>query len=106
MAETTLKQVRKDLRALADPERAELANRFFRTGPGEYGEGDVFLGIRVPQCRLLARKFRGAPSGVRLALLASPLHEERLLALILMVHAFEKGDTAARKVLFKEYLDH
>lgn len=99
-----LKQIRREMRSLADPERALHAGRFFRTGPGEYGEGDVFLGLSVPQTRLLARKFRGAPIAVCRDLLDSRLHEERLLALLLMVHAFAKGDTAVRKSLFKEYL--
>lgn len=104
MAEITLKGIRKDLRALKDPERAEHSKRFFRTGPGEYGEGDVFLGLSVPQTRFLARKFRGASIEVLRGLLDSPLHEERLLALLLMVHAFEKGNAAVRATLFKEFL--
>lgn len=103
---TLLKTIQAEIRALADPDRAVVMKRYFRTGPGEYGEGDVFLGLSVPQTRLLARKHRDVPGPVRLALLRSRIHEERLLALFLMVHAYEKGDAAVRQAVFKAYLDN
>jgi 3-methyladenine DNA glycosylase AlkD len=100
----TLASVRAEIAACGDPARAGHSKRFFRTGPGEYGEGDVFLGLTVPKVRLLARKHRGLPDRLRLSLLRSPIHEERLLALILMVHAFEKGTPGERRRIFEAYL--
>lgn len=105
-APSALRGIRGELRALADPERARSMKRFFRTGPGEYGEGDEFLGLTVPQTRQLAKRHRGAPAEVRLALLESAIHEERLLGLLLMVQAYEKGDAAIRKAVFEDYLAH
>jgi 3-methyladenine DNA glycosylase AlkD len=103
-AAPTLKAVQTALRGQADPTKAVFHSRFFRTGPGEYGEGDVFLGLTVPRIRALAREFRAAPAPVRKALLASEYHEERLLALILMVKAYEKGDAETRKALAMDFL--
>jgi 3-methyladenine DNA glycosylase AlkD len=100
----TLADLRAEIAACSDPARAEHSKRFFRTGPGEYGEGDVFLGLTVPKVRQLARKHRGLPERLVLSLLRSRFHEERLLALILMVHAFEKGDPEDRARIFGTYL--
>jgi len=76
------------LRAAADPSRVEILQRFFRTGPGEYAEGDVFIGVTVPAVRLLVKRFRDAPLEEVDALLQSPVHEARLVALLLMVQTF------------------
>jgi 3-methyladenine DNA glycosylase AlkD len=94
------------VRALADPEIAEHSARFFKTAPGDYGAGDRFLGIRVPDVRKIAREFRGAPLAAALTLLRSPQHEERLLALVLMVHLFERADDGARAEIYAQYLKH
>jgi 3-methyladenine DNA glycosylase AlkD len=104
--EGALVEVRRELRALATPEDAAVLQRFFKTGPGEYGEGDQFLGIRVPQLRALAKRQRGIPRDGRLHLLRSPWHEERLLALLLMVDAFGRGSAAERERLYTDYLAH
>src|ERR1051325_9226665 len=72
-----------ELRKHADPRNAEFVKRYFKTGPGDYGEGDKFLGIRVPIVRSLARRFRGAPLGAVDRLLTSEWHEARLLAVIM-----------------------
>jgi 3-methyladenine DNA glycosylase AlkD len=89
-----LAAVRRAVRRLADPDRARGAARFFKCGPGEYGEGDRFLGVAVPELRRLAREFRGAPLDVSRGLLASPWHEERLLGLLLAVDRYRRGDDA------------
>lgn len=102
----TLKDVQKELRGLVDPGKAAFFKNFFRTGPGEYGEGDVFLGLTVPQIRALVRKHRGVPAPVRIGLLQSEFHEERLCGLLLMVQAYAKGDAALRKSVCKDYLKH
>ena len=85
------------LRARASKERAAILLRFFKTGRGEYGEGDRFLGVNVPDQRRIAREFRErADKGLVVELLDSPYHEERLIALFLLVHLFSrdlaKGD--------------
>ena len=79
------------LRAEADPSRVAVLQRFFRTGPGEYGEGDRFIGVTVPSIRMLARRFRDTPVGEIDVLLLSPIHEARLLAVVLLVEAFRTG---------------
>jgi 3-methyladenine DNA glycosylase AlkD len=83
-----------DLRRLADPRRAEVLRRYFKTGPGEYGEGDVFIGLTVPQVRDLARRHRGRPLPEILALGRSKIHEARLLALLLLVDRFKQEPAA------------
>ena len=92
------------LRREASPKAARFLQRFFKTGPGEYGAGDKFIGIRVPVTRKLARKFRELPRRAVVALLQSPIHEERLLALIILVNAYQRGDDAERAEIYKLYL--
>lgn len=98
--------IRARLRTLANPKIAAHSSRFFKTGPAGYGAGDRFLGIRVPDVRKIAREFRGAPLAAALALLRSPLHEERLLALVLMVDLFERGGDTERAAIYEQYLKH
>jgi len=85
-----LTNLRREIKSLADPERAKHSLRFFRTGPGEYGEGDKFLGLTVPQCRQLVRKYKDLSLSDITELLHSEYHEERLIALLLLVHNFSK----------------
>ena len=99
-----LVELRRRLAALANPEAAAVAQRFFKTGAGQYAEGDVFMGIRVPAVRGLAREFRGLPEAEALTLLASRLHEERLLALLLLVDASRRGDAAAKARIYRGYM--
>jgi len=99
-----LDQIRAELQRLKDDQRAQLAQRFFKTGPGQYGEGDVFLGIRVPDLRRLAREHKAARLTEINRLLRSKFHEERTLALMILVHAYSKGDEAAKKSIYETYL--
>ena len=101
---TPLDALRADLHELADPGRGEHSQRFFKTGPGEYSEGDKFLGLTVPEMRGLARKYRDLDDADALVLLASSWHEERLVALILLVNGYERGDEARRKGIHRAYL--
>ena len=94
------------MQELSNPEIAEHSLRFFKTGPGEYGEGDIFLGIRVPVMRKVARKFRELPLEQVLKLLKSKFHEERLLALFMLVALFKKGDDKKKKNIYDTYLGH
>jgi len=94
------------LHALADHQTARNALRFFKCGPGEYGEGDRFLGIRVPDIRKLAKTFAVLPLEDVTKLLHSEYHEARLLALILLVNRFKKADTGEQKTIYSLYLDN
>ena len=98
------------LAAVADPADAVFLQRFFKTGPGEYGEGDVFLGVRVPQTRAVAKRFAGLQLPEVRALLDSPVHEHRLAGLIVLNAAFARAsgartrDDAERERLAAFYL--
>ena len=98
--------IQKELRKLADEKTAIQSQRFFKTGPGQYGEGDIFLGIRVPVLRSLSKKYQDIPLSVLSALLESPYHEERLFALIVMVNQFKKGVPEKQAAIYQHYLTH
>ena len=102
----TLGALRRDLRAEADADDAVHLQRFFKTGPGQYGEGDRFLGVRVPVLRRLARDYRALPADDALALLQSRWHEERLLGLLLLVAIYQRGPDAAKQAVYDAYLAH
>lgn len=99
-----VKDIQKKLKAIADPQRAISSQRFFKTGKGEYGEGDVFLGISVPQLRAVAKEFAEMPLPEVVELLRSPIHEHRLCALFILVAQFEKGDEKGRQRIVKIYV--
>jgi 3-methyladenine DNA glycosylase AlkD len=99
-----LADLRRDLRQLANPEKARLLQGFFKTGPGEYGEGDVFLGIAVPQQRKLARRYAALDLEEIGGLLAGGLHEERVTALLLLVNRFRKAAPPERQGIYSFYL--
>jgi 3-methyladenine DNA glycosylase AlkD len=92
------------LRALAHPGKARTAAKYFKTGPGEYGEGDQFYGIRVPQVREVARQFNTLSMDACVALLQSPYNEARLMALAILVRRFEKGDAATQKAVYTSFM--
>lgn len=100
----TLAAIRAELRQLADPVRGVHSQRFFKTGPGDYGEGDRFLGLTVPEMRSVARKYRDLDDTSALELLYSPWHEERLIALLLLVEGYGRGDESRRKEIHRAYL--
>ena len=90
---------------MADEKKAKGLQRFFKTGKGEYAEGDKFLGVMVPQTRQLVNKYWKEISLAEVkSLLHSQFHEERLLALLILVKKFEKGDEATRGKIFNLYL--
>lgn len=97
-------EARTKLNALASPEVAASSARFFKTGPGQYGEGDTFIGVRVPALRKLASECRALPLPQIEALLHSPVHEERLLALLVLVMGVGKCDDDHRKAVYEFYL--
>src|SRR3989344_1292380 len=85
-----LDQLKKEFRKAASPEKARIYTRFFKTGKGEYGEGDQFIGLTVPEQRALARKYVDLPLADVQELLKSRIHEHRLTALIILVYRFDK----------------
>lgn len=100
----TAEEAETRLRALANDEIAAGMGRFFKTGPGQYGEGDRFLGIKAAPLKRLARECRLLSLDEANRLLSSGFHEARMLALLVLVGAFEKGDEAARQVVYDLYL--
>lgn len=102
----SFQKVQKSLKSLASEERRLSNLRFFKTGKGEYGEGDQFLGVAVPEIRLVAKQFCDLVEKELLRLLASPIHEERTTALFIMILQFEKGDESNRKHIFETYVKH
>ena len=97
-------RIRAALQRLKNDEKAQLLQRFFKTGPGQYGEGDLFLGISVPDLRSLVRQNKDARLGDIKQLMKSRFHEERVLALMMLVRAYSKGDGAQKKSSYELYL--
>jgi len=94
------------LHALGSAETAAILQRFFKTGPGEYGAGDRFLGIKVPVLRALARQHRHAGLEAVSGLLVSPFHEERLFALLLLMQFYRTADPTDQSAAYALYLNH
>ena len=100
----TNQKIKKRLKQLANKEKAEVLQRFFKTGPGEYGEGDVFIGVKVPDLRKVAKDFQDIATEDVIVLLESAIHEERLLALLILVRKYVKGNETAKKRIYRLYL--
>lgn len=96
--------VQKALRRHASTKRAKILQGFFKTGKGEYGEGDLFIGVTVPKIRIVLRQFAALTLLDIRRLLASPIHEERLLGLLILVHQFKRGDADAQKKVVGAYI--
>jgi 3-methyladenine DNA glycosylase AlkD len=101
---TIAKTVLTELRSLGDPDDAVFLQRFFKTGPGEYGAGDVFLGIRVPTTRTVATKYRDMSLDEVVKLLRSREHEARLVALVILTLKYPRADDDTRQNIFDLYL--
>jgi 3-methyladenine DNA glycosylase AlkD len=96
--------IRSELRMVADPEKAKILSRFFKTGRGDYGEGDRFLGVVMPEARRIVKAHRRAPIEDVLSLLHSKYHEERMTALLILVERYRRGDDSQKKTLYDLYL--
>lgn len=99
-----LSDLKREVESLKDLEKARLLQRFFKTGKGEYGEGDVFYGLTVPQSRKIVNKYKDLGLGEVINLLHSNVHEERLIALLILVSKYQKGDFTLKKKIFDVYL--
>jgi Predicted DNA alkylation repair enzyme len=97
-------EIKKVIRKNANKEKAKILQRFFKTGEGEYGEGDVFLGLQVPVSRGIAKKFPDLSLKDVGTLLKSEIHEERLIAWIILVNQFKKADEAKQEKIYKFYI--
>jgi 3-methyladenine DNA glycosylase AlkD len=98
--------LRKEIKYKFDSERAEHSKRFFKTGKGEYGEGDVFYGLSMPEQRLLVKKYWNniGPQDIQI-LLNSAVHEERMIGLLILIKKYEKNEIA-RKLIFDMYIEN
>jgi 3-methyladenine DNA glycosylase AlkD len=96
----------KELEKYSDPVRAKHSMRFFKTGPGQYGEGDQFIGIRVPKQRLVAKQFRSLELKEIQKLLDSPIHEHRLTGLIILTLQFPNADKHQQETIVNLYLNN
>lgn len=99
-----LPKLKKDIQQFSDPVRAKHSQRFFKTGKGEYGEGDVFVGLTVPQSRTIAKQYKDLSLPDTQQLLISNIHEHRLIALIILVDRFKKADPIEQKGIYDFYL--
>ena len=97
--------IKNEMRKLANKKIAEHSQRFFKTGKGQYGEGDIFLGIRVPVLRKIAKKFHRISLAEVSKLLESKFHEERLLSILMLVNLFKSGDEDDQELIYELYLD-
>jgi 3-methyladenine DNA glycosylase AlkD len=100
----SLAELKKELESLADKKQAENLQRFFKTGPGEYGEGDIFLGLKVPVQRAVAKKHKDLSLSDIKQLLNSKIHEHRLIALLILMQKFDNAEENAKKEIFELYL--
>jgi 3-methyladenine DNA glycosylase AlkD len=98
--------IQQELEGLADVSRVAILQRFFKTGPGGYGAGDRFRGIRVPVLRGLAGKYQDMPSSEAARLLQSPFHEDRLLALLILMRQYYRGGQASKENIHHLYMEH
>jgi 3-methyladenine DNA glycosylase AlkD len=99
-----LNQIKRDLSQLSNPVKAKKLSGFFKTGKGQYGEGDIFLGIPVPEQRKVAKRYIDLPLNDLQELLSSKIHEHRLTALLILVSKYGKADTSGKDEIFRFYL--
>ena len=99
-----LKSLKKDLENLKDPEKAKILQRFFKTGKGEYGEGDIFLGIPVPKQRKIAKKYSNLTLSNIQSLLSSKIHEYRLVGLLVLIFKYKESNVKDKEKIFNLYL--
>jgi len=98
--------IRKDLKGKADPVKARLLRGFFKTGKGEYGEGDIFIGVTVPELRKIAKRHSTVSLDGIKELLSSGIHEERLVSLLILIDKYSNGNETERGEIFKFYINN
>jgi 3-methyladenine DNA glycosylase AlkD len=100
----SLEKLKSSVLEAKNPEKIKIYQNFFKTGKGEYGEGDIFYGLSVPQSRKIAKKYFSIPLQKTLSLLNSKIHEERLISLLILVEKFENSDISQKEKIVSEYL--
>ncbi|MBU1993397.1 DNA alkylation repair protein, partial [bacterium] len=101
-----LSNLKTELKKLENPERAEILQRFFKTGKGEYGEGDVFLGLNSQQIKDIVKKYPNLSLPKLKELLKSKIHEHRLVGLIILDGKYKKADEKGKENIFNFYLQN
>jgi 3-methyladenine DNA glycosylase AlkD len=102
----TIRDIRIKLQQLGSEEKASILQRFFKTGPGEYGEGDVFIGVKVPELRKLVKEYQDITLDTVKQLLSSLIHEERMLALLILIDKYSKGNDTVKKKIYELYIQN
>ena len=102
----SLVKIKKTLQRRKNAKKAQILQKFFKTGPGEYAEGDIFIGIQVPVIRKIAKQYSDLDMHSTVLLLKSPIHEERLLALLILIFKYRKEKWEGKERIYKLYLDH
>ena len=102
----TIRNIRQKLQQLGSEEKASILQRFFKTGPGEYGEGDVFIGVKVPELRKLVKEYQDITLDTVKQLLSSLIHEERMLALLILIDKYSKGNDTVKKKIYELYIQN
>ena len=102
----TATAVQEALTGLASADKQQQLQRYFKTGPGQYGEGDVFIGVTVPQLRAVAKQYKALPFSELKLLITSPVHEERSAALFILENKNKKATTGERRQILSFYLEH
>lgn len=102
----SLSELKRELHYAADPEKAAFFPRFFKAGPGDYAEGDKFLGVNVPNQRALAKKYKDLPLKDIEKLIVSEWHEERLTGLFILNSAYKEGNDKIKQDIYDFYLTH
>ena len=106
MTKNLIGDIQVDLNKQADIKKAKVYQRFFKTGKGQYGEGDKFIGLTVPQLRAIAKKYSTLPLSQVKKLLQNKIHEYRLTALLILVDQYQKSDDSGQKIICDYYLKH
>ena len=101
-----IEEIKIEFSKLANQKQSKILQRFFKTGKGQYGEGDIFLGIKVPEQRKLAKKFSQISLEDIQELLSSKIHEYRMVSLFILINQFKKSDELGKKKIFDFYLNN
>lgn len=102
----TSKDILKDIDSYSRADKKKFLPKFFKTGKGEYGEGDIFLGVMTPDMRIVTKKYRDIPLGIVKELIHHKIHEMRSLALGILVYRFEKGNEQLKTEIYEFYMDN
>ncbi len=97
-------ELRKEMEECSNEEKAKLYQRFFKTGPGQYGEGDVFMGLTMPETRAISSKYTEMPIEEVQELLNSEIHEHRMSALLIVIQKYRKANKEEKRKLYEFYL--